>query len=353
MNFKNIRIKDIARLSGVSAGTVDRILHGRGRVSEDARKKVMTVLDQIDYKPNLLARTLASNKKLRIAALVPNPDQDPYWAQSWSGILQAQNDWAPYNIVVEAFLFDLYDRNSFNAIARDAVAAGPQGVLVAPIFHNEVIPLIDRLKQTGIPFVFFNTHIPEVHPLSFIGQNLYQSGRVCAEMMYTRFASHSVNHFAVLHIAEDIHNSVHLAEKEKGFRDFLGEKDSKAVVSTLNINYLTDPALDREMHLLLSDPDLKGILVSTSKATYRVASILESSKRTDVGLAGYDLLEESIPYLERGVIDFLINQNPNRQALAGINHLVNHLLFGKVPPLNDFYPLEIITRENYLSYLAG
>ena len=60
---KNYRIKDIAELSGVSTGTVDRILHERGKVSEDARKKVEKILKEIDYQPNLIARSLALKKK--------------------------------------------------------------------------------------------------------------------------------------------------------------------------------------------------------------------------------------------------------------------------------------------------
>ena len=46
---KTYRIKDIAELSGVSTGTVDRILHNRGKVSEEAQKKVEKVLKEIDY----------------------------------------------------------------------------------------------------------------------------------------------------------------------------------------------------------------------------------------------------------------------------------------------------------------
>mgnify|MGYP001601951993 CR=1 FL=1 len=46
MTLKNIRIKDIAKLAGVSVGTVDRVLHNRGRVSEEALKK---------YHPDTLA----------------------------------------------------------------------------------------------------------------------------------------------------------------------------------------------------------------------------------------------------------------------------------------------------------
>ena len=45
---KKIRIKDIARMAGVSAGTVDRVLHNRGNVSDDARKAVEKIIKQVD-----------------------------------------------------------------------------------------------------------------------------------------------------------------------------------------------------------------------------------------------------------------------------------------------------------------
>ncbi|MBP6356108.1 MAG: LacI family DNA-binding transcriptional regulator, partial [Paludibacter sp.] len=48
-----IRIKDIATMAGVSEGTVDRVLHERGEVSEKSREAVQKVLDEINYSPNL------------------------------------------------------------------------------------------------------------------------------------------------------------------------------------------------------------------------------------------------------------------------------------------------------------
>ena len=50
---KKLTIKQIAQLSGVSAGTVDRVLHNRGRVSEEAYAKVRKVLDKQDYRRNI------------------------------------------------------------------------------------------------------------------------------------------------------------------------------------------------------------------------------------------------------------------------------------------------------------
>lgn len=54
MENKNYTIKDIARMAGVSAGTVDRVLHNRGDVSRASRDKVQKVLDEIDYHPTCL-----------------------------------------------------------------------------------------------------------------------------------------------------------------------------------------------------------------------------------------------------------------------------------------------------------
>ncbi len=55
MENKNYTIKDIARMAGVSAGTVDRVLHNRGDVSASSGEKVRKVLDEIDYHPNMFA----------------------------------------------------------------------------------------------------------------------------------------------------------------------------------------------------------------------------------------------------------------------------------------------------------
>src|SRR5688500_9633367 len=123
MHPKNIRIKDIARLAGVSKGTVDRVLHKRGRVSEQAYQRVMKVLEEIDYKPNLIARTLSSNKNYKIIALLPNPEADEYWAQTREGIQQAEAEWAYYNISIEILVFDQYNKEAFKQKARDALLA--------------------------------------------------------------------------------------------------------------------------------------------------------------------------------------------------------------------------------------
>lgn len=353
MNAKSIRIKDIAQLAGVSVGTVDRVLHNRGRVSEEALKKVMSVLEQIDYKPNLIARTLGSNKTYRIAALMPNPDQDPYWASTKSGMSQAEAEWLRYGVKVESYFFNLYDKNSFKEVAESVSQSNPDGILIAPIFYRETVPFFERFKTNGIPYVLFNTNIPQAGALSFIGQDLYQSGRVGAELMHLAQPNEE-GILIVLHINEDLDNSVHLAEKEKGFREYFEGKNVNGFdIQTLNLQDTSGSYVDAKVTEAIGNRSVKGIFVSTSKATYLVASLLEKLNRPDIKLVGYDMLQENIRYMKKGIINFIINQNPKRQAFLGINHLVGHLILKKDAPAQDLLPLEIISKENLESYLSS
>jgi LacI family transcriptional regulator len=348
---KNIRIKDIAKLAGVSVGTVDRVLHNRGRVSDDALKKVTAVMNQIDYKPNLIARTLGSNKNYRIVALIPDPTLDPYWAQSNLGIIQGQTEWAQYGVVVDTFAFDLYNKDSFHRLALEVAEQKPDGIVLAPIFYHESLPAFELFKRQGIPYVIFNTNIHEAQPLAFIGQNLNQSGRIGAQLMM--LGQRDPGAYAVLHIDEDVQDSVHLLEKEKGFRDYFAEKSrTKFEILDFNLNPHKE-SFKGQMMQLLDNTSLKGIFISTSKGTAVAASFVESHGKNDIRVIGYDILQDNLKYLRSGAIDFLINQNPKRQALLGISHLVNHLMFKKTAPTLDLFPLEIITQQNVDSYLGS
>ena len=80
--FSNIRIVDIAKMAGVSVGTVDRVIHNRGRVSEENRKKVQAILEMVHYQPNLMARSLASKKQYHFVAIIPSFTQGEYWEQN-------------------------------------------------------------------------------------------------------------------------------------------------------------------------------------------------------------------------------------------------------------------------------
>lgn len=349
MDKKNVTIKDIAHLAGVSIGTVDRVLHNRGRVSEEALQRVKSALEEIDYKPNLIARTLGTKKNFRIAVVMPDPLQDEYWNQSKLGLTQAAAEWMQYDILVEPCIFDLSDKGSFLNVVDAVLNLKPDGIVFAPIFHQEALSFLKKCDDYKIPVIVFNANLPETNPLSFIGQDLYESGKLAAELIH--LSQPGTGTFVILHINEHSSTSVHLAEKQKGFEDYFKIKASESNVLALNLNTRDQAKFTNELETLFAEPQLKGALVTTSKGVSLVAKFLEQHSRKDIRLIGYDLLQENIHYLKAGIITFLINQNSKHQTFLGINHLANFLFLKKEPPLQKLLPLEIITRENLNSYL--
>ncbi|PXW93092.1 LacI family transcriptional regulator [Streptohalobacillus salinus] len=66
-----MRIKDIAKLAGVSPATVSRVMNNNGYVKEDKRKAVLEVIEAVDYQPNEIAKSLKSQKSRMIGVIVP------------------------------------------------------------------------------------------------------------------------------------------------------------------------------------------------------------------------------------------------------------------------------------------
>jgi DNA-binding LacI/PurR family transcriptional regulator len=64
--------KELAKLAGVSAGTVSNVISGSTRVSERARQKVLKAIKELDYRPNLIARSLKTNRTDTLGIVVPD-----------------------------------------------------------------------------------------------------------------------------------------------------------------------------------------------------------------------------------------------------------------------------------------
>ncbi|WP_256013568.1 LacI family DNA-binding transcriptional regulator [Desertivirga xinjiangensis] len=349
MRDKNVRIKDIALKAKVSTGTVDRVLHNRGKVSEKVRVRVLKILEEMDYQPNLMARALGSNKVYRIAALIPDHKNDSYWFAPKAGIEKAEKDLKQYGITVEQFLFNQYDGGSFITQAEEVTKSNPDGVLVAPVYYREVLPFFEKWKELNIPFVLFNTQIPDFDPLSYIGQDSYQSGLLAAKL--THFGQSHPGTVMIAHIDEEISNAAHLIKKEQGFRNYFIQNNlDMYTVMRAELKKNETTSFNKQLDDIIEEtPDLSSIFVTTSKA-FDIAKYLEERMIKHIRLIGYDLLSQNLYYLNRGTISFLINQNPRGQGYWGIHQLTDFLVFKKEVKSIKYLPLDIVTKENASYY---
>ena len=138
-------------MSGVSAGTVDRVLHNRGDVSVSSREKVQKVLDEIDYHPNMFAIGLAAKKRYHIVCIIPYYIEHDYWHAVAAGIDRAAQELRPFNVGVSYLYYRHADKSSYKEACAVLREENADAVLVAPNFREETIKLTTYLEEADIP----------------------------------------------------------------------------------------------------------------------------------------------------------------------------------------------------------
>lgn len=346
MNDKIITIKDIALKAKVSTGTVDRVLHRRGKVAPEVEEKVLRIIKEMEYEPNIIARALSAKKKYRVAVLIPDDSFDNYWFAPKAGIKKSLKELKQFGLDVTFYFFDPYAASSFIEQATALSAANPSGIIVTPIFHRESLPFFESWKKAEIPFVLFNTEIPDFEPLSYIGQDSYQSGYLAGKLI--DYGLSEPCSILIAHFDEETTNAAHLAKKELGFRNYFLQNNLLQKYDILKAD-ISRPNYSRFVSqmdtIFQSNPNIKAVFVTTSKS-FEIASYLNQKHMYDVNIIGYDLLAKNIHYLKNNTINFLINQNPKGQGYWSLKLLADKLVFNKEVPLLKYLPLDIITKEN-------
>lgn len=347
---ERIRIKDIARLANVSVGTVDRVIHGRVGVSEESKKRVNEILEQLDYHPNMYASALATNKKYQFVCLLPNHEDGEYWAAVENGIAHALNNFSDFHISVKTLYYDPYDYNSFLSMSQEIASMDPDGVIVAPTIAQHTQKLADTLKSKDIPYIYIDSNLRDIPALSFFGQNSEQSGYFAGRMLMLLEGNHS--EVAIFRkINEGIVGSNQQENREIGFRKYMSKHYPQCRIIEVNL-HAKRPEEDNEIldAFFEAHPEVSNGITFNSKV-YTVGEYFKAQHKKPINLIGYDLLERNIACLKDRTVTFLIAQQPELQGFNGIKTLCDHLIFKKeVTPVN-YMPIDLITAETIDYYL--
>lgn len=348
--FTNIRIVDIAKMAGVSVGTVDRVIHKRGRVSEENKKKVESILEMVNYQPNLMARSLASRKQYHLVAIIPSFFSGEYWEAISEGIDKAASELEAYNISVTKLFFNQYNNSTFEDITRNLLAEKVDGVLIATLFTDSVICLSHRLDECKIPYVYVDSNIKEQHQLAYFGTESFDAGVLAARLLMDKIPT-----TADILLARIIHDgkndSNQGTNRSEGFCQYLNEIGFSGKLHEIELK-IDDDAYNflKLDELFETHPLVKGGVIFNSTC-YILGNYLKVREKRSVALVGYDLIERNTQLLSEGIITALVAQRPERQGYEGVRSLCNLLLFKQSPEKVNLMPIDILLKENLVYYL--
>jgi LacI family transcriptional regulator len=339
-----IRIKDIASQANVSIGTVDRVLHNRGEVAEKTRKKVLDIIKELNYHPNILASTLASKKSVLFATLFPQPPSpEGYWSKPLMGVKKRISELRQYGVITQNFTFSQFDAADFVVQANKILDVNPDGVILAPFYSRESRNFVNLLTERRIPFVFIDSEIKNAGQFSYVGQDSFQSGLLAGKLLGSITPENKS--IWVIHFAKEMDNQNHLVLREKGFYEWFRANQPNRTIKTLEISNTDCCEWEQTVQQEMKVNEPGGIFVTNSKV-YLMAGYLEKQNSHAIKLIGHDLLEENKKFLQKNIVDFLICQRPEEQGYSAINKLFQYVLLKKEVQSENYTPIDIVTKEN-------
>ena len=320
------------------------MLHNRGEVAESTKKKILQIINELNYEPNILASTLASKKFATFSTLFPKPPSpDGYWNKPFVGVQKRIAELKQYGVQIQAFSFNQADSKSFVTAAEEILELQPDGVVMAPFFKKEALEFIDKLKKLKIPFVFIDSEIKDAGQLSYIGQDSYQSGLVSGKLLDLILPEGNI---LVIHFAKEMDNQNHLVQREKGFYNWF-EKNEKNVheLYTTDVPDTDNPKWMEKVEAKIRSKNIKGIFVTNSKV-FHIGRLLNTLKLNDIQVIGHDLLKENVECLKNDKVQFLICQRPEEQGYSSVNKLFRSVVQKREIAKENYTSIDIITKEN-------
>lgn len=343
---EKIRIKDIAERAGVSVGTVDRVIHKRPNVSAEALEKVEKVLKEMNYQPNVYASALAYNKSYTFYMLIPKHASEAYWDEIEEGAQKAVELRRDFNVSLQIMYYSRLNSKSFVETFQDCLSKNPEGVILVPYTLELTQQFTDVLHERNIPFVLLDSYMSDLKPLSFFGQDSFQSGSFAAHMLM--LFTQSERSIAIVKQTIDGRMASRQQEfREKGLRAYM-EKNYPDI-NIYEVNLPLDEERKQYEYILdeffTNHPEVHHCIALNSKA-HLVGEYLLKKNKKEVQIVGYDVVLKNVECLKKGSISFLIAQHAYQQGFASIDTLFKYIVLKHKVKLVNYMPIEFLTKEN-------
>ncbi|MCZ9954987.1 LacI family DNA-binding transcriptional regulator [Brachyspira hyodysenteriae] len=341
-------IREIAKLAGVSIGTVDRALNNRGRIDHDVEQKILDIAKSLNYKPDKIAKSLAIRKKKFKIAAVLNTYNNLFFEDVIRGIEIAGKEIEEFGMSIIIKRCKDFDADNQLELIKEAINEGANAMAIVAINDERVKNKISELYNNNFPIVLLNSFVDSKDCIAYVGCNYELAGEIAASLL--NIISNG--------------NNINLLVFSNNFNKMLGNKKRvDSLVSRLNSDYKNvnvqsiiemekdnNLNFDKSKNNLLKHMDTDVVIcpgAETSK--YVINAIKELGLYNKIKIITYDcsdVVKEGL--LDRGIVAS-ITQNPQEQGYRAIKVLFEYLLTKTIPDKRYTYiETQVIFRENLL-----
>ena len=321
-SLKKISLKDIAEAAGVSTALVSFVLNGKRkeyRVGEETAQRILKIANDMNYQPNLAAKSLRSGKTKTIG-LVVSDISNPFFSQL-ARVLE--DEAAKQNYTV---LFGSSDENKdkMNSLVGNLINKGVDGLIIVPCEGSERI--IASLVYDNVPIVLFDRYFSDIN-VSYVALNNFNASYVLTKHLI------EVGYNAPCMVAYDV-DLIHMKEGVRGYKKAMGDVGKK---NFINVVCLKQNAPRKSADRLLPkmvDAGVDAFLFATNMISLACLYTIKDMGKGivgKIGLAGFDgnpafdffnvpisYIRQPIDILAQKALEILIDSMANGNTVQSV-----------------------------------
>lgn len=348
---KRTTIADLAKRSGVSRGTVDRVLNNRSYVRADVRERVLRAVAETGYLSPREAHRQAVHQQteenreylpIRLGVLLPNWT-GIFRTEVRRGIEEAKRVLSDKHVEIRVCSCETDIPHEAIELLDELVRWGAKGIALCALNDIMIEAKVNNLAEQGIPCITLNSDLPESKRLCFVGQDYAKSGRIAAELMSKCIPPDA----RILAVVGNLEYHGHRTRLD-GFCAHMHTLGFSAgqieVLETYNDYRVTYNKISAALH---DTPTVNAIYMANRSVTGCIDAIQAAGMTGQVRVIAHDMSEHRRQMLKEGTLDLTITQDMFRQGFLPLMLLCDLLHEGRQPNADQLSTnISIVCSQN-------
>ena len=330
-----VTIKTIAKLCGVSRGTVDRVLHGRGNVKPETEELVHHMAEQLGYTPNPAGKARAARKHRPVVGVLLASEGNPFFDDVIRGIKKAEEMYHIYGLKVIWQTMKGYNvQKQLDLIER--LQPRINALIINPINDPRIAQKIDALVAAGILVVTLNNDIENSRRHCYVGSD-YVNGGETAGALFKLLMRKSEQ--VSLGVVQGNSHVLGHCQRLEGFRSRLAALPNVQICAMVENEDDEICSYERTREMLLEHPQINALFIIAGGVYGACRAVLSVKRPQPLTVIAFDSVPSTVEMMKKGVIQAVIYQHPYRQGHKAMDIVFEYLVNG-ITPRNSVYLLK-------------
>lgn len=321
LSGRKVSIVDVAKITGLSRSTVDRVLNNRPGVRPETRAKVEQALDSLGYAASSLT-TWRSKQKTSVNVLVPE-GTNPFFARIRVGIEDATRRLPSENLDISFKPFDPYEPNSILKLLN-STHSDVNAIITVGVDTHAAEASIRNLVSRGVRVVTLVSDVPNSMRTAYVGLDNFSAGRTAGRLMIGALGPEQGTVAVVLGHLE----FRHLLDRQSGFQQIIGlERPDLDVALTRPYGTDRKKALEIVDGLIANHPRLRGVYLGGGGQPYLIEALSKLSDRNVITI-GHEVTGPTRAALRSGAMQFVLAHDVHEVGRKAVDAIFDAKISG-------------------------